>query len=43
VAQSLTKGITSQKSDVWSMGIVLYEIHAMGGTPYVVIFSFEYR
>ena len=34
--QSLEKGITTAKSDVWSMGIVLWEISTFGGSPYVM-------
>jgi serine/threonine protein kinase len=33
--QSLEKGVTSVKSDVWSLGVVLWEISTFGGSPYV--------
>jgi serine/threonine protein kinase len=33
--QSLEKGVTTVKSDVWSMGIVLWEISSFGGSPFV--------
>ena len=36
-SQSIAQGINSTKSDVWSMGILLWEIHTMGMSPFVAV------